>query len=152
MQWEMVKYYISNEPQGQKNWFCSPCASTQGPVAELECAQWQATALETQGLGAQTKGNRWIQQTARGGSRYQWGDYEQHGKQLSLRTSCLATRQLTPKKGKKEKKPLMTDPPPWASLAKNWRCCIIVFWLLMSFSTPTHLPVDAVPSSVISSI
>lgn len=81
-------------------------------MAGLERAHWEATVLEIQGLGAQTKGNRWIQQKAKGSSRYQWGDYEQRSKQLSQHTSCLATRQLTPKKGKKENEPLTTDGPP----------------------------------------
>lgn len=84
-------------------------------------ALWKATALAftTQGLGAQTRGNRWIKQTARGSAGYQWGNYEWCDKQLSQHTSCLAPQHLSLKRGKKETKPPITDTPPWASLTKT---------------------------------
>lgn len=98
-----------------------PCGSTRGPVAGLEEARRKAAAPVMLRWGAQPKDNRWVQQTARGSARYQWGNYEQRDKQLSRSTSCLAT-DISHLGEERKNEPPTTDPPPRPPLTKT---CLI---------------------------
>lgn len=93
---------------------CLPLGSTGGP--------WPGgrSMLVTLSWRAQPQNNRWVPGTARGSTRYQWGNYEQHDKQLSRRTSFLTTNSSHLREGRRKISHQQLTLPPDLS----WQNCV----------------------------